>query len=59
MEELEQYECFGVPGHVWVETDGSLSPQAPGANRRNWVYREVAALGAEAMPSPPVDLVPN
>lgn len=56
MHELEKYECFGVPSHVWVEDDGSLRPQFTESTRRNWVFRELALLGAEAMPSPPLEV---
>ena len=52
--EQEQYECFDIPPHVWVESDGSAAPQLPGWSRRNWILREAADLGAEAIPSPPV-----
>ena len=52
--EQEQFECFGVPPHVHVESDGSAMPQPPGWGRRNWVLLEWALLGAEATPSPPM-----
>jgi hypothetical protein len=52
MDELDQYECFGVPAHVWLDGDGAIAAAPSGSTRRNWVYREVAMLGAEAMPSP-------
>ena len=55
MHEQEQYECFGVPSHVWVGGDGNPKPRFTGSTRRHWVFREAAILGAEAMPSPPLE----
>lgn len=55
MDELQNYECFGVPPHVWVNEEGIPRPQFTGSTRRNWVFREAAFLGAEAMPSPPLE----
>ena len=53
MDELDKYECFGVPPHVWLEDGTSaLTPAASGSTRRNWVLREAAMLGIEATPSP-------
>lgn len=52
MDELEKYECFGVPAHVWIQDDVPVIAAASGTLRRNWVYREAAMLGAEATPSP-------
>ena len=52
VDEQEQYECFGVPLHVHVESDGSAAPLLPGWGRRDWLLREAAHLGMEAMPSP-------
>ncbi len=52
--ELSQYECFEIPAHVRVEVDGSAAPALPGWQRRNWILREAAHLGAEATPSPHV-----
>jgi hypothetical protein len=52
MDELDRYECFGVPAHVWVDGDAVASTAVSGATRRNWVHREAAMLGMEAMPSP-------
>jgi hypothetical protein len=52
MDELEKYECFGVPAHVWVEDDVIVVATSSGATRRNWVLREAAMLGMEALPSP-------
>jgi hypothetical protein len=52
MDELENYECFGVPAHVWLADDViSLAPAA-GATRRTAVPGEAAMLGIEAIPSP-------
>lgn len=56
MHELEKYECFGVPSHVWVEDDGHRRPVFTGSTRRNWLLREAALLGAEAIPSPPLEV---
>jgi hypothetical protein len=52
MDELDKYECFGVPAHVWVETDEIVVAPRSVAPRRNGVPREAAMLGAEAIPSP-------
>jgi hypothetical protein len=52
--EQEQFECFGIPAHVHVESDGSAARLPPGWGRRNWVLLESPLLGAEAMPSPPM-----
>jgi hypothetical protein len=57
MTEQENYECFGIPAHVWAEGDATPAPDPVGWYRRSWVYREVAMLGPEAMPSPPLRLV--
>lgn len=51
---LAQYECFDIPPHVRVECDGVAAPTPPGWFRRQWIQREVAHLGMEAMPSPPL-----
>ena len=49
----EEYECFGIPASVFVADEEQPSPAAPlpGATRRNWVTREMALLGVEALPS--------
>lgn len=52
MDELEKYECFGVPAHVWIDDDSVAATPVSGATRRNWVHREAAMLGIEAIPSP-------
>jgi hypothetical protein len=57
MSELDKYECFGVPAHVWVNEEGIPKPEFTGSTRRNWVFREVALLGAEAMPSPQIETI--
>jgi hypothetical protein len=54
MDEQEHFECFGVPQHVHVEVDGSAARVPPGWGRRDWLLREAAQLGMEAMPSPPM-----
>ncbi len=51
-QEQENYECFGIPAHVWSDPEVIAEVQPPGWPRRNRVYREAAMLGAEAMPSP-------
>jgi hypothetical protein len=57
MTEQENYECFAIPSHVWLDAEGAIAPEPAGWSRRNWVYREVAHLGAEAIPSPQLYLV--
>ena len=52
MDELEKYECFSVPAHVWMDENAAVMPATSGTTRRNWVYREAAMLGMEAIPSP-------
>jgi hypothetical protein len=59
MHEQEQYECFGVPSHVRIGEDGTPRPRLVGSTRRNWVFREAALLGAEAIPSPPLAVEPH
>ena len=59
MHEQEQYECFGVPSHVRVGDDGTAKLQFTGSTRRHWVFREAAILGAEAIPSPPLEAEPR
>ena len=56
MDEQENFECFAIPPHVWIEADGTIAQEPAGWSRRSWVYREAAFhLGAEAMPSPPLE----
>jgi hypothetical protein len=57
MTEQENYECFAIPSHVWVGHDVAVAQEPAGRPRRNGVYREVAMLGAEAIPSPPLELL--
>lgn len=52
MDELDKYECFGVPAHVWIQDDVVTVAPASATPRRNWIPREAAMLGIEAMPSP-------
>ena len=59
LHEKEQYVCFGVPSHVWVGDDGIPKPGFTGSTRRQWVFREAALLGAEAMPSPQLEAQVN
>jgi hypothetical protein len=58
MTEQEKFECFGIPAHVWAENGDSPARKPAGWFRRNWVYREVAMLGAEALPSPQGNILP-
>ncbi len=51
--EQEQFECFDIPPHVLAGAEG-IPQRPPGWGRRNWILREVALLGIEAIPSPPV-----
>ena len=49
----EQLECFAVPASALK--DPPLAPEEekqslPGSSRRNWVYREISQLGADAAP---------
>lgn len=50
----QPWECQGIPLPVSVEADGTPPPTPPGWGRRDWVFREAALLGAEAIPSPPL-----
>jgi hypothetical protein len=52
MNEQEQYECFGIPSHVWVENDAAAVQAPPASTRPAGIARDVFMLGAEAMPSP-------
>jgi hypothetical protein len=53
MDELDKYECFGVPAHVWIEDDVvDLAPAGTALPRRRGIPLEAAMLGIEAMPSP-------
>ena len=52
MEEQEKFECFAIPAHVWSQVDPIVEGQPAGWSRRNWVYRDAAVLGLEAIPSP-------
>ena len=50
--EQEPYECCGIPAHV-MEVPPAIAAakeRLPGEGRRNWVYREIAMLGVEAIP---------
>ena len=53
-EKKNRYESFGVPPHVWVESDGTAQPAPLGWNRRNWILREVASLDEDSMPPVPL-----
>ena len=49
----DPFECFGVPSSSLQEPAPAPEPQAhplPGSSRRNWVYREISQLGADAAP---------
>ena len=50
LHEPDPFECFGVSPPVEAATEVSHTPPLPGSSRRNWVYREIAQLGAEAAP---------
>jgi hypothetical protein len=52
MEELETYECFAVPAHVWSgpESVAPVSPALP-ARVRRFVPFDMTSLGIEAFPS--------
>jgi hypothetical protein len=52
MDELEKYECFGVPAHVRIPDDVVIVAPSGGSKQRNWIARESAMLGIEAVPSP-------
>jgi hypothetical protein len=52
MDELENYECFGVPAQVWAADEVVKAMPAGASTRRIPVRREWAMLGVEAMPSP-------
>jgi hypothetical protein len=53
MDELDKYECFGVPAHVWVRDDVmALAPATAPVPRRSEVPGEGTLLGIEAIPSP-------
>jgi len=50
VDDLNPFECFGIPAHVWeLPPETPAQERIPGAERRSWVYREIALLGAEAM----------
>jgi hypothetical protein len=53
MHEQEQYECFGIPSHVWITSDAGNAPAAAAAKRRRLVH-DGSLLGCEALPSPPL-----
>ena len=59
MEEQEKFECFAIPAHVWSQVDPIVEGQPAGWSRRNWVYRDAAVLGVEAIPSPLIDPYPR
>ena len=52
LEELERYECFGVPAHAWTpaaELAAILMPARPAARA---LPADTDYLGMEAIPSP-------
>jgi hypothetical protein len=51
MDELEKYECFGVPAHVWSECGSAVSPVRP-TQPRPAALPEGTLLGVEALPWP-------
>ena len=52
--EQEQFECFAIPSHVFVDGDEAHAVTQPalGLHRRDWLLRELDLLGPEATPSP-------
>ena len=58
MNEQEEFECFAIPAHVWTLQDAIVEQQPAGWTRRNWVYRDAASLGPEAIPSPLIETLP-
>jgi hypothetical protein len=55
MEELETYECFAVPSHVWSSSE-EAAPVSPAPERtRRFVPMDTAFLGIEAIPSTPLN----
>jgi hypothetical protein len=53
MHEQEQYECFGIPAHVWATSEAHIASAAASAKRRRLVH-DGSLLGCEALPSPPL-----
>jgi hypothetical protein len=51
MDELENYECFAVPAHVWSDSPAVPVP-ARGSPQRHAVATDSSLLGIEAFPSP-------
>ena len=52
--EQEQFECFAIPPHVFVDGDAAndVTPPVLGLHRRDWLLRELDLLGPEATPAP-------
>ena len=51
----DPFECFGIPSSALREPAMAAEPEAqahplPGSSRRDWVYREISQLGADAAP---------
>jgi hypothetical protein len=47
----DQFECFAIPSHVFAEDEVRLPLPPAETTPRNWVRREMAFLGMEALPS--------
>ena len=51
----DPFECFGIPASTLQEPAMAAAPEPeasplPGSSRRDWVYREISQLGADAAP---------
>ncbi|HZZ94696.1 MAG TPA: hypothetical protein VFE23_19200 [Usitatibacter sp.] len=52
MDDLETYECFGVPAHAWAPAPELAALVLPARAFRHVIAPEVDFLGIEATPSP-------
>jgi hypothetical protein len=52
MDELETYECFGVPPHAWAPAPQLAAITMPARSIRRVIAPDVDFLGLEAIPSP-------
>ena len=52
MEELERYECFGVPSHAWAPAAELAELAMPARATARVPAFDAELLGIEAMPSP-------
>jgi hypothetical protein len=55
MEELERYECCGVPPHVWTAPRELAALVLPARSPARVLVADHDFLGIEAMPSPALD----